>query len=42
MRNSIKKTSHSIPDATDKRIDDLVCELYCLTEDEIRIVEGGK
>jgi hypothetical protein len=26
--------------ATDKRIDQLVCELYDLTEDEIRVVEG--
>lgn len=26
--------------ATDKRIDQLVYELYGLTEDEIRIVEG--
>jgi len=28
--------------ATDKQIDTLVCELYGLTEDEIRIVEGGQ
>jgi predicted type IV restriction endonuclease len=29
-------------DATDKQIDKLVYELYELTEDEIKIVEGGK
>ena len=28
-------------DATDRRIDELVYELYGLTEDEIRIVEEG-
>ena len=28
--------------ATDKQIDALVYELYGLTEDEIRIVEGGQ
>jgi hypothetical protein len=28
--------------ATDKQIDALVFELYGLTEDEIRIVEGGQ
>ena len=28
--------------ATDNRIDALVYELYGLTEDEIRIVEGGR
>jgi hypothetical protein len=27
--------------ATDKQIDQLVYELYGLTEDEIKIVEGG-
>jgi len=27
--------------ATDKQIDELVYDLYGLTEDEIRIVEGG-
>ena len=26
-------------DATDRQIDQLVYELYCLTDDEIRIVE---
>jgi predicted nucleic acid-binding Zn-ribbon protein len=29
-------------DATDKQIDKLVYELYELTEEEIKIVEGGK
>ena len=28
--------------ATDKQIDGLVYELYGLTEDEVRIVEGGQ
>ena len=28
-------------EATDREIDNLVCRLYDLTEDEIRIVEGG-
>ena len=28
-------------DATDKQIDDLVYELYGLSEEEIRVVEGG-
>ena len=28
-------------DATDKQIDNLVYELYDLTEEEIKIVEGG-
>jgi len=28
-------------DATDKQIDKLVYELYGLTEEEIKIVEGG-
>jgi type II restriction/modification system DNA methylase subunit YeeA len=28
-------------DATDKQIDNLVYELYGLTEEEIKIVEGG-
>ena len=28
-------------DATDKQIDNLVYELYGLTEEEIRIVKGG-
>jgi len=28
--------------ATDKQIDQLMCELYGLTEDKIRIVEGGQ
>ena len=28
-------------DATDRRIDRLVYDLYGLTEEEIRIVEGG-
>lgn len=32
-------TSH--PDATDRQIDQLVYELYGLTEEEIRIVEGS-
>jgi hypothetical protein len=41
------KTSHDKTilqrqiDATDKQIDSLVYELYGLTEEEIRIVEGG-
>ena len=29
-------------EATAKQIDALVCDLYALTEDEIRIVEGGE
>ena len=29
-------------DATDHQIDNLVYELYVLTENEIKIVEGGK
>jgi hypothetical protein len=29
-------------DVTDKQIDNLVYELYGLTEEEIRIVEGGQ
>ena len=29
-------------DQTDKEIDKMVCELYRLTEEEIRIVEGGR
>jgi hypothetical protein len=29
-------------DATDKQIDQLVYELYGLTEEEIKIVEGGR
>jgi hypothetical protein len=29
-------------DATDRRIDRLVYDLYGLTEEEIRIVEGGE
>jgi hypothetical protein len=28
--------------ATDREIDQLVCELYGLTEEEIRIAGGGK
>jgi hypothetical protein len=32
----------SIMAATDKEIDELVHELYGLTEQEIRIVEGGQ
>ncbi len=28
--------------ATDRQIDELVCELYGLTEDEIRIVERAR
>jgi hypothetical protein len=27
---------------TDQQIDQLVCELYGLTEEEVRIVEGGE
>ena len=34
-------SSHQI-DATDREIDRLVYELYGLTEEEIKIVEGGQ
>ena len=36
-RESLKRTIA----ATDSQIDALVCELYGLTEEEIKIVEGG-
>lgn len=38
---SKRKTLQNAVDATDRQIDRLVYELYGLTEDEIRIVEGG-
>jgi hypothetical protein len=28
--------------ATDQQIDQLVCELHELTEEEVRIIEGGE
>jgi len=38
---SKRKTLQNAADATDRQIDRLVYELYGLTEEEIRIVEGG-
>ena len=37
-----RKVSKRQIDATDRQIDKLVYELYGLTDEEIKIVEGGK
>ena len=41
LSESDKKVWQQKSDLLDKQIDKLVYELYGLTEDEIRIVEGG-
>jgi len=50
-RNNRLPKAHTAPDktvierqiaATDKQIDALVHELYDLTEEEIRVVQGGR
>jgi type II restriction/modification system DNA methylase subunit YeeA len=41
MRKLSEQVLYNRIDATDKQIDLLVYELYGLTEEEIKIVEGG-
>ena len=37
-----QKTIQSVIENTDRQIDELVYELYGLSEDEIAVVEGGR
>jgi hypothetical protein len=42
MAESEKAVLQNAVNATDRQIDALVYELYGLTEDEIKLVEGGQ